>query len=1146
MRFALNKRALLLPAAVFALLSGPALADTDITTATTTAIATSAAGEVTIEGTGAINVTTATTPALKIDSDNNVINKGTISNKNTANAVGVEIVAGHGSATTTVATYNGALYGGTSSGFSIDLTGTGTGKTGLLIDTPSITTVGTLDATATTADDIANDIAPGINIGPMSVAGDNSYGVRMSSLVTLEGSLNIDGAITVKSSTTGAGSSTNVVGAEIDGTVDGNITIGNSFFGGSIVATGAGSRGLVVLGTVNGSIANSGLIESLGSSTQSTTTTGNPQAATAVTIAGSVTGGIYNGGPISNTDTTTAAQIFSQGTGPALLISSAQNISATPIDIGVYTDATNPGFSFYNRGQISAQPANVNTGSVGMRVTGTAGLPVTFEGDGIFNGGLIGSGASTDTSGPSTGIATTALWIDDFVTVPSLVNSNEAGSGHGNIQASVSGASPGQAIAILINKDTTGHGSLGSITNSGSIVASAQTTDTKIGFLNAIAIDDLAGSLTSITNSGSIRATTTTLDNNAQSHIALNSAANTQDIDFQNSGSVLGDIYFGSGKDVLHVFGTSSGTASVTGNINFNGSTGGNDTLTLDDYAQVAGAVLESGSGYVNVTVGGSGGQGTALYVNNTDYAGIDSVDNGTFEVGTLEVKNGAKLGLTLSQGFNRAVDPTNPAIVATDNAGGAGAITLASNAQLLVSFGSFVSTPGGDPAKFVLFDADTITMANPNSIRDGIISSIPFLFTGNVCGYNFTFNDLDSSACTDTPSHEQLVINLQPKTADDLELTGYAKQIFPYANSALATDNKLGAAVIAAGGGLSSTNATDIGTGDALYQDLYSQFAPDITGGARAIVVSLTDQATSVLGAHQRALRMYAGKTAAATLWGQEFVQRLDNGTNNPNGFRDSGFGFALGADGGSPSSGRYGGAFTFFSGDVLEKTPAQVKTSTEWYMLSGYTNWRGKGLFFDSQITVGYGSLSGKRSVFVKDSNGNLLLGRTAVNKRASLLGAAGFSTGAVMSMGTLVVMPQFSMDAMTMRENGYKETGGGNGVDLSVDPYYAKSLRTYVGSTFREDLNLGGFYLQPEARIGYRYDFLADPVKLKAMFTADPNADQFTLTGPAPAKGSLVLGAGFAATTGSWSLGFNYDFLNGGGLTQHTGTLTLIGRL
>ena len=71
------------------------------------------------------------------------------------------------------------------------------------------------------------------------------------------------------------------------------------------------------------------------------------------------------------------------------------------------------------------------------------------------------------------------------------------------------------------------------------------------------------------------------------------------------------------------------------------------------------------------------------------------------------------------------------------------------------------------------------------------------------------------------------------------------------------------------------------------------------------------------------------------------------------------------MGADSGDPVSGRYGGAFTFYSGDTHEKEPRDSKTTSQWYMLTGYSDWRGRGLFFDSQIDIAYGDLNGKRTL-------------------------------------------------------------------------------------------------------------------------------------------------------------------------------------
>ena len=58
----------------------------------------------------------------------------------------------------------------------------------------------------------------------------------------------------------------------------------------------------------------------------------------------------------------------------------------------------------------------------------------------------------------------------------------------------------------------------------------------------------------------------------------------------------------------------------------------------------------------------------------------------------------------------------------------------------------------------------------------------------------------------------------------------------------------------------------------------------------------------------------------------------------------KDHGFGFVLGVDGGSPRNGWYGGAFTFYTGDVTQELPRATRTNTQWYMLTGYSQWSGK----------------------------------------------------------------------------------------------------------------------------------------------------------------------------------------------------------
>lgn len=1111
----MNKHVLLLTAATVALLAAPAHADTSITNKTTKQVTTSSSGNVTISSAGSVVVTTAG-PAVEINSANTVENQGQISNINTTDAIGVQLdgtKSGNGPGQGTDALQNLK---------SILVNGSGNTKTGILVAAP----------------DGAGDIFNGnINLeagSTLNVKGDNSFGLNVASGATLNGDITIAGGILTNPSQISSTGGT-ATGMAVNGSINGNISIAT---GGSILAYGSAAEGLTILGPVSGSLANAGTLTAAGTSTPSSAGT-NPQARSALIISNDIGGGIYNAGPSPSSASTATATMSVQGTGPAIYISpnALGSTTSTGLTIGTFSDTDDPNFSLLNRGNIASTSLNQNVSETNIWISGGLGAPVSFTG-GIFNSGSISAASTTDGKNINSFNAT-ALLIDDYVNLntgnaapAAIVNSNESGSG--TISAAVSGLTGGVATAIRIglNKGLT---NVSSLINKGTIAASATTTDiTTKNTLAAYGIVDLSGSLTSIDNSGVIAATATTLQNNNQITVAADLSASTKNINFVNSGTIIGEVKFGYGNDTLDVNGPAGGTAAiVNGDILFGGTTaGGDDTLNIGTVTNgsVIGAVTEVGAGRVNINIGG-GGTGSLTLQNTASSLVVDK----------LQVNDGGALHVTLSNAFNQDASSTNPAVVTAHT------IDFAQLAKLDIGFGSFVSTPQTGAAKFTVFDADGgITMAAPGSIKTYIQNTIPYLFIPTICGYNITGGFTNDSGCSvQTTATSKLVVTLKPKTASQLHLTGNVARIFPYANDALATDDQLGAAIV--------TNVTS----DQTAQAAYSSFLPDLSGSSRAVAISITDQATGPVGARQRALRMYAAQPGGTTMWGQEFVERLTSG-GDTEAYRASGFGFALGFDGGDPMNGRYGAALTFFSGDQTGKGPNFTKTNNQWYMLTGYTDWRGKGLFLDTQLTVGYANLDGKRSIQFTDASGNALFTRHADGKRAGLLFAGGASTGVVLTYGSTVFMPQISMDGLTMREEGYTESGGGaatgvghtkDGFDLRVQPYYASSLRGYAGTTLREDLKWGDFYIQPEGRVGYRYDFLANAVTLKAAFAsmANTSRNQFTLTGPSPERGNLILGGGLAVTTGAWSLGVNYDYLRGsGGSVSQTGTITLVGRI
>lgn len=1197
---------------------------TDITTALTVPVDTAHAtpgdpdgtpGDIKLDTGGSIAVSLGG-PAVTINSDNSYfqILGTTVTNKNADDAVGILVDltehdinatnSGCPVETPDCHTTEGIVENGT-----LDLSGSGTNKRGLWLEGPAagdgvdpFTFTGNIDMTSSTMT-IAGDSSIGllfdsttvlngnvtlgaINMQPSSVTGSTAgvIGMETNGVVNgdigvgLDGSTPVIGAITLKGSTATTASGT--IGLDLGGEINGNVTVSN---GSKITVSGTGAEGILLTGNINpcnadvfadctslGSLVNNGTISTLGTTETLKGLTGNPTSGTALAIGGNVVGGIFNNGPISPDDAkNTIAVIAAQSFAPVVEITPAfqTGVAPTSITIGIYNDTVDPGFSFYNRGSILAVSTNYNQNTSAFFIVGNGpDVTATLTG-GLLNSGTISATVNTNSSASGASNAT-AITVGQDATIggndlyvyeqsacgglgcmvyepinvtvvklpgdeAALVNSNESGTG--KIIASVSGAVSGNnAIAININK----LGTLPSIINSGAIDAVVTSGDTTVSNLSATAIVDFSGSLNYIQNNGSIVASVTTLDDDSQSAVAIDlsqaeggAAANGVEILNQatadQSASIIGDIKFGSGDNqIVNNFGVSTDrTAALIGDIHFGGgSTFGSDRLNIGNFGAVRGTILADNGVSVDIQNNGT------LVITNDEKALLAE---------GFHVETGGELDLTVLENFKSGiVDASHDA---------SGFVHLDSGAKLNITYGSFVP----DDSTFVLFTAqeDTdsfqhLVVADIDAYNAQLQRELPYLFQSAKL-------EIDQNSDLLTQS---LVLKVDVKDASELGLTGYAVQMLPLANQALINDNPLGAAMVA---GIVDQKSA---------QQAYDQFAPDVTGGARAIAMSLTDQATGPVASRQRILRMYGKASGEVTLWGQEFAEFIkDPGDTDTGktGFKDHGFGFVLGIDGGNPKIGWYGGALTFYSGDIVEALPRSSHTNTLWYMLSGYTDWRGRGLFLDTKLDVGYVNLKSKRflnlTIPSKSGGDPTQFVDEADGKRPGLVGSAGFTTGVILAYGATTISPEVSVDAMTLREEGYTEShpstapGNGNGFDLSTKSYYANSLRAFIGADLRQDLDLGDFFLQPDVRLGYRYDFLNDPTKLKAQFSNVPvnginqPGPLFTIEGPDPSQGNLVAGASISATTDAWTLGANFDYVRGSnGATTEVGIIHLLGRI
>jgi hypothetical protein len=838
------------------------------------------------------------------------------------------------------------------------------------------------------------------------------------------------------------------------------------------------------------------------------------------------------------------------------------------------------------------------SGSATACVGATPGMLTTVGG--FLDTGTIRAQATTreDTT---FNISSEALFIGAFTTVPRLDVSGEFISGTtftaGQITAVVGGPGGGIATAVQIGAqavvpqiDVMAHAAIDATVQTSTISPDSTIASSAAPFTqSATAILDQSGSVRMINNAGSILAVTTIQTAQSNAFTVNNSqainliAGTTGDAVINNSGIIEGDVLFnsGGGGNVLNVGNTGAGFTDASGDANATITTvqGGTAvTNTPFSYATVSGHIDGNVSGAPPVTEVGlldfGSGTGNQLHVGGFGYVndvieaapgGVDvQVDNNgqlfvgtnqavpTFNVNNLTVAAGGELGLTITQLNTNAITPV---VLAQSSA------NINANAKIGLQFGSFISsgttaaTVNNPTAqRVILVSAPGANFAPLIATENPVLATeIPFLFEPNSAplsaGTSGANNTLDLTLTPRAPGATDLANNVP-----GLGLSGDALALFPHTAAALANDPLLGQA-IASSMTLYNTNGVptsgiNLAASQQQAQQIFSRFTPDVSGGTRQVAIMLTDQETGPTAARQRLLREYGNTAGDLTLWSTEFVGNINNkGRVDADGtltdYKDHGFGFAVGLDAGSPQGGWYGGALSVYSGDVSETLPRASLTHEFWYMLTGYTDWRGKHVFLDTTGTVGYGSLDGNRDLIVGNQ------ARDAQGKRAALMGALGATTGVFFNFGFMNIVPHIALDGLASREEGYTENGGGDGLDLQIAPTYANSLRGSVGSDFTTNFDLWGATITPEARLGYRYDAVNMPVKLKGGFVStgglEAPGNTITFVGPDPDTGNAVAGLSLGAGTDTWQFGVNYDWIRGNnGSTSQVGTLTLLGRI
>jgi uncharacterized protein YhjY with autotransporter beta-barrel domain len=1052
----------------------------------------------------------------------------------------------------------------------------------------------------------------------------------------------------------------NSVGVAIDAALNGNLITGSA-----LQATGVGTTGVRINGTITGSYTNSGAISARG--TQLFTIENvDPLSGSGIAIGASITQGFLNSGPVSGTDGSTAVgRVTNSSNAPAVVIAPSVSGNVSSITLGSFdSDTARLNFSILNRGNITASENDTGISTTGMRIGETADTSLgTLLNNGLYNRGsiqasaqsdnlvstsatavptdatglIIGKGATIEafqtpglsatggwTTKPASGSSTTTILLgangsevdgiyeglivqvgaEERVITDYVVTRNDDGAvtaktitlgsalsaaptaeqdititvdpanavslaagasditgayngftiqagtetriisaytvifdpttstpvlrvatvegltglpapfvsppglsapvtistsnlfNAGSIAASIGGDKGGvvTAINILPGANLVGpNGELGvgSLTNYGAIDATARTTDGSIDALTAIAINDQSGTLNTIVNHGRITATSSTLANGAQVAVAadLTRSSATQRFYVLGTGDVVGDLLFGSApvnvdpnlQNKLIIEGSATTT---TGNV------------TSVDHATVFGSIRPTAGGSLDVEVSRLG-TGGILRTSNVRGTSLTVGSQGT-----------AQFALTQNTG-------SDPLVLTTGN------ISFENNSSISITPTTFL--PANGTYTLLRSSGGAVNFANfSQAARLGSGSQFPFLFDGT-----FTANGQPLNVTSGGVSAQSLEVTLRRKTATELGLEGNVAAIYEPLAAAALGDNEFGASL------LTLNSAAEV-------EAAIATTVPDIAGGMRALTVAMTDQATGVIGARQRALLTApAGTRNEFRFWGQEFYNivgfRSDDGDH---GFDGAGQGVSVGVEWGArESGGRWGAGYSFFSSQEVETHPRDTKTNGDWHMLSAYGAWRVNDFYVAPQVNVAMGDVQTRRSIIV----GNV--GRQANADSTAYLAAGGATAGYIISFGNIDIIPTIAVDLMYLNQSAYSEFGGG-GMSLQLNSMTQTSVRSFAGVIGQGSYAFNEGAFMPQLLAGWTHEFANDPITIDGSFESSPGSP-FHLVGPTLASNKVVGGVSLGYVMRNWSAGFNYDASASRGSLAQSATFSISSR-
>ncbi|MBL8629565.1 MAG: autotransporter domain-containing protein [Rhodospirillaceae bacterium] len=1032
--------------------------DITVTTSTTAPLKTSTGdgsgpGNITVDTSGTITVSSGV--PVTVDSSNNATISGTLRNDAASGATGLLVTttdAGNAAQTiTSTITLNGLINipgpstaTTTASGnVGLKISGLGTLAGSFTSSTGSQIAVGGREAIGISIDSIVNGSIT--SASALTLAGGGSIGIRSTKAIT--GSFAVNGAA-------------QLAGQDSIGVLTGNI-------GGAYVITTT-----IATGTTAYFDSTSTRVEAVH---------GGP----AAWVAGSVGSGILLQGnqytlaqestTTVPTDAPTDSVLASEGTAFGAFRIGPNTFTEGNLVVGVRDDG--PSESVTMRGRVQSTTSTLGKAVTAMAITGGTGANGQAVST-ILQGGVINAGGNIDAS--SVDGTATGFEISARATVPFFTNNGDfivsaTDSGENVVNGITTGG--GNATGITISSDST----LKQFINTGNFTINARGRT-----FTATGIIDNGGQLTSFSNSGTFQAVIKS--GSTGKAIAADLSKSLKDIDFSNSGTILGDIYFGAGNDTF----TSTG-GTVTGNISLGS---GNNTVALGTTTYTG--VIDLGSGNHNVTitnnsnVAGSIIRGTGQLVLNVNSSTLTVANGGRIQASDAYFSGPTKVVLNVT-GAN-----INRPLIDVSNL-----FTIESGVTLTTNLSGVVT------------QNETLTVINAGVLRMNVpLSQLATNSNSYIYGFQYRLNPTNQN---------QLLLDVTRRTATQLGLAQNIGTVYETSLTAMAKDNEL--------------FATIAGAADkSAFETIVSQLKPDSSDATLYAALRSQNLAYGVirnrLGGIPRTTGPSAGKDYSS-FWVQQLgsygERDADAATEQP-GYKIYTVGIATGFDEQFTDSFKGGMSLAqvWSLPDEIDTRDRPMRiSSTQMDFYGRHQN----GQNFTQAILGGsYNTYRSERRVV------------TGTIEREPIGSWKGFNMGGAVDTGTqlrfdqLRFTPYMRAQYVRVHEGSYTETGGGDGVNLDYDSRDQDSLRGGLGFVAeRRFVIFQDVGIETALRGDYAREFSPGGANVSARFAA--GGATFTQVGQKLDKNVFGLGASIGVRDIFTAFSVDYDAEKSGDFLGHT---------